>query len=302
MLCSGVLRLSFKLQKKSTILKSLHRVKMRVVRVSDRIEQELEDHLGALTRLGGGFHSRVYLSLSRDSVVKVYRKSTGMHKLEAAHMARAGLGAFVLGTFELEGWDVLVMQRFHGAPLTANNVGAALPNLGKFLRELHGNISGDINQTAIQTRLERFHSTLDAVPERSKLEPLFQAVHKALENTVFNGISGLCHLDLWHANVLFAAPDKVLIVDWAKSNWDDPARDYALLMTGTFDTLEPELAVKYALELATAESESVAARLPAQVALTTLHDLYWFLERDEAAYHSNFAEKLKRALLMLEMA
>lgn len=273
---------------------------MRVVRVSDRIEQELEDHLGALTRLGGGFHSRVYLSESRDSVVKVYRKSTGMHKLEAAHMARAGLGAFVLGTFELEGWDVLVMRRFHGAPLQAVDVVAALPNLGKFLRELHGHMANPINESAIQTRLERFHGTLDAVPERSKLEPLFQTVHNALENSVFDGIAGLCHLDLWHANVLFAAPDNVLIVDWAKSTWDDPARDYALLMTGTFDTLKPEIAVKYALELATAESESVASRLPAQVALTTLHDLYWFLERDRAAYHSNFDEKLKRALLMLE--
>jgi Phosphotransferase enzyme family len=274
---------------------------MRVVRVSDRIEQELEDHLGALTRLGGGFHSRVYLSESRDSVVKVYRKSTGMHKLEAAHMARAGLGAFVLGTFELEGWDVLVMRRFHGAPLQAKDVSAALPNLGKFLRELHGHMENPINQDAIQTRLERFHGTLDTVAERSQLEPLFKAVHAALENSVFDGIAGLCHLDLWHANVLFAAPDNVLIVDWAKSTWDDPARDYALLMTGTFDTLKPEVAVRCALELAKAESESVAARLPVQVALTTLHDLYWFLERDEAAYHNNFEEKLKRALLILEI-
>jgi Phosphotransferase enzyme family len=230
----------------------------------------------------------------------VYRKSTGMHKLEAAHMTRAGLGAFVLGTFELEGWDVLVMRRFHGLPLQADNVAAALPNLGKFLRELHGNILGEINQAAIKARLERFHGTLDAVPERKKLEPLFQTVHTALENSVFEGIASLCHLDLWHANVLFAAPSNVLIVDWAKSTWDDPARDYALLMTGTFDTLEPEMAIKYALELAKAEAESVAARLPAQVALTTLHDLHWFTERDEPAYHSNFDEKLKRALLMLE--
>jgi hypothetical protein len=275
---------------------------MRVVRVSDRIEQELEDHLGALTRLGGGFHSRVYLSQSRDSVVKVYRKSTGMHKLEAAHMTRAGLGAFVLGTFELEGWDVLVMRRFHGSPLQADNVAVALPNLGKFLRELHGQMANSVNQDAIKARLERFHGTLDTVSERKKLEPLFKAVHTALESSVFDGIAGLCHLDLWHANVLFAAPDNVLVVDWAKSTWDDPARDYALLMTGTFDTLEPETAVEYALKLARAESEGVAARLPAQVALTTLHDLHWFLERDEPAYHSNFAEKLKRALLMLEMA
>jgi hypothetical protein len=275
---------------------------MRVVRVSDRIEQELEDHLGALTRLGGGFHSRVYLSQSRDSVVKVYRKSTGMHKLEAAHMARAGLGAFVLGTFELEGWDVLVMRRFQGAPLQADDVAAALPNLGKYLRELHGHMANSIDQNAIKMRLERFHDSLDAVAERSKLEPLFQTVHSALEHSVFEGISGLCHLDLWRANVLFAAPDKVLVVDWAKSTWDDPARDYALLMTGTFDMLEPKIAVKLALDLASAESESVAARLPAQVALTTLHDLHWFTERDKPAYHSNFEEKLKRALLMLEMA
>jgi hypothetical protein len=273
---------------------------MRVVRLSDRIEQELEDHLGALTRLGGGFHSRVYLSESRDSVVKVYRKSTGMHKLEAAHMARAGLGAFVLGTFELEGWDVLVMRRFHGTPLHARDVPAALPNLGKFLRELHHQISDTINQDAIRMRLERFHGTLDLVSERSRLEPLFKAVHTALEGSIFEGIAGLCHLDLWQANVLFAAPDQVLVVDWAKSTWDDPARDYALLMTGTFDMLEPKMAVKLALDLATAESESVAARLPAQVALTTLHDFHWFLERDQAAYHSNFDEKLKRALLMLE--
>ncbi len=274
---------------------------MRVVRVSDRIEQELEDHLGALTRLGGGFHSRVYLSESRDSVVKVYRKSTGMHKLEAAHMVRAGLGAFVLGTFEFEGWDVLVMQRFHGAPLQAKDLVAALPNLGKFLRELHGHRSDAIDQDAIRMRLERFHGTLDSVAERTQLEPLFHVVHHALDHSVFEGISGLCHLDLWHANILFAAPEHVLVVDWAKSTWDDPARDYALLMTGTFDMLEPEIAVKLALELARAESESVAARLPAQVALTTLHDLHWFLGRDQAAYHSNFVEKLTRALLMLEL-
>ena len=273
------------------------------MRVSDRIEQELEEHLGTLKRLGGGFHSRVYLSESRDSVVKVYRnKSTGMHKLEAAHMARAGLAAFVLGTFEFEGWDVLVMQRFHGAPLERKDVTAALPNLGRFLRELHGHLADSIDQQAIQTRLMRFHGTLDGVAERSILEPLFAAVHNALEQGLFEGINGLCHLDLWRANVLFAAPDHVLVVDWAKSTWDDPARDYALLMTGTFDMLEPSQAVKLALELARAESEQVASRLPAQVALTTLHDFHWFLERDTPAYQANFAEKLKRALLMLEVS
>ncbi len=275
---------------------------MRAVRVSDKIEQELEEHLGALVRLGGGFHSRVYLSESRDSVVKVYRKSTGMHKLEAQHMARAGLAAFILGTFEFEGWDVLVMRRFQGAPLEAKDVLTALPNLGKFLRELHGNAVDTIDTNAIQTRLERFHGTLDTAAERDQLEPLFEVVHHALEKQLFEGMNGLCHLDLWRANVLFAAPDQVLVVDWAKSTWDDPARDYALLMTGTFDMLGPEKAVQLALELTKAESENIAARLPAQVALTTLHDLHWFIERDKAAYHSNFAEKLKRALLMLEVS
>ena len=217
-------------------------------------------------------------------------------------MVRAGLAAFVLGTFEFEGWDVLVMRRFQGAPLEAKDVPAALPNLGKFLRQLHGHLSDNIDQTAIQTRIERFHGTLDAVAERSLLEPLFSAVHQALEQGVFEGINGLCHLDLWRANVLFAAPDQVLVVDWAKSTWDDPARDYALLMTGTFDMLGPQEAVRLALELAKAESEQVASRLPAQVALTTLHDLHWFTERDKPAYHSNFDEKLKRALLMLNLA
>jgi aminoglycoside phosphotransferase (APT) family kinase protein len=233
-------------------------------------------------------------------VVKVYRKSTGMHKLEAAHMVRAGLGAFVLGTFEFEGWDVLVMRRFHGAPLEPKDVQTALPKLGAFLRNLHAQVGDTIDGGAIQTRLERFHKSLDLVPERAQLEPLFALIHSTLERQGFEGVSGLCHLDLWRANVLCCPPDQVLVVDWAKSTWDDPARDYALLMTGTFDMLGPQQAVKLAFDLARAESESVAARLAPQVALTTLHDLYWFLERDHAAYHSNFDQKLQRALLTLE--
>jgi Phosphotransferase enzyme family len=275
------------------------------------IEQWLETVYGPVTRLGGGAHSRVFRLMAAgdgfgagERIVKVYRRSDGMNALEAGNMRRAGLGEWVVGTHKpwTDEPEVLVLRYFPGTPITADQVTNCLSQLGAFLRALHQKKSGQpVNLETVQGKLNQFRASLNP-DARSELRPLFHAVQTALKNGMLETQAGLCHLDLWRANVLYGTgPDdegRVLVVDWGRSNWDDPARDYAIFMTGTLDQLPADDAVRIALELA--ESEGVADRFPAYVALQTLHDLHWFLIRDPNTFQTALFEKVPRALMVLE--
>ena len=256
----------------------------------------LETAFGKLTLIGGGYHSRVY-SNNRDQIVKIYKHNTGMHRLEADNMTRAGLADWLIGTYEVAGFEAMVMKRFAGAPVNAQNVLLALPALGEFLRTLHQQKFSAVNTTLIKQKFERFELSLATYPE---LEPIFGVVKRALESGLFEAQSSFCHLDLWSENILFASPNQVRVVDWHKAALDDPARDYALLFTGTLELLPIEEASTAILQLAKLEL-GLIARLAAYVALTTLHDLYWFKEKQPDGFEAAFALKVPRIRWFLEI-
>ena len=268
--------------------------------------QAVEHRFGALTPLGGGYSSRVFMA--GHLVLKVYHAHNGLHELEAANMRRAGLGQWVLETLELarsgltedsklEVADVLVMRRFAGQPITAADIPQALPELGAFLRQLHANRAGNVNLEALGAKLERFDSALTTLPVRSDLEPLFDSVRSALQAGALGVPASLCHLDLWHQNVLFQAPDQVLVVDWHKSAFDDAVRDYALFFSGTLELLPVNDALGLIFDLT--DAEGVTARLAPYVALTTLHDLYWFQTKQRSDFKAALELKLPRALALI---
>jgi aminoglycoside phosphotransferase (APT) family kinase protein len=255
----------------------------------------LEPRFGKLTQIGGGYHSVVYAN-DLDQIVKVYKHNTGMHRLEAQNMARAGLGEWVIETPTVAGQEALVMRRFEGKPVSAETLPAALGAIGVFLRQLHEQRFGQVNTAHIQHKLEKFEQRLQGYPD---LQPLLNLVRHSLETGVLATRSAFCHLDLWFENILFAPPDQVRIVDWHKAGEDDPARDYALLFTGTLELLPIQTATQAILELARFE-DGIFERLPTYVALTTLHDLYWFLEKQPEHFQAAYKLKLPRIMWFLE--
>jgi hypothetical protein len=273
------------------------------------LEPWLETVYGRVERLGGGAHSRVFRLLDEgdgfgpgERIVKVYKRADGMNALEAANMRRAGLARWLIGTSKpwVGAPEILMLRYFPGVPISADQVPGAMPELGAFLRGLHSRRSGRrVDVTVIRHRLEQFRANLLGAnwhPEgHTRLEPLFDRVQRALDGGLFDVAASLCHLDLWQANVLYGN-GRVLVVDWGRSNWDDPARDYAVLMTGTFDQLPASEAVRLSLELT--DAEGISQRLVAHVALQTLSDLDWFVRREPHGFKAALEEKVPRALML----
>jgi hypothetical protein len=257
----------------------------------------LEKRFGKLTQIGGGYHSVVYAD-EHDQIIKVYKHTIGLHQLEAQNMTRAGLGDWVIDTPTVGGQETLVMRRFAGTPINAQTLPNALPALGAFLRQLHTKKSKPVNLQTIWEKLQKFHIRLQPYPA---LEPMLLVVKNALESGTLEVPSSFCHLDLWFENILFAPPDQVRVVDWHKAGEDDPARDYALLFTGTLELLPIEQATAAILELAALE-DTVLERLAAYIALTTLHDLYWFLEKQPERFEAAYELKVPRVTWFLENA
>jgi hypothetical protein len=255
----------------------------------------LEQRFGKLTQIGGGFHSVVYAD-QHDQIIKVYKHTIGLHTLEAQNMTRAGLGDWVIDTPTVGEHQALVMRRFAGQPVSAKTLPNALPALGAFLRQLHTKKSKLVNLQALRLKLEKFQDRLHPYPA---LTPMLALTQKALESGALEVESSFCHLDLWFENILFATPDQVRVVDWHKAGEDDPARDYALLFTGTLELLPIDQATSAILELAALEN-GVLERLPAYVALTTLHDLYWFLEKQSERFEAAYELKVPRVTWFLE--
>jgi hypothetical protein len=265
---------------------------------ADLVARRLEAAYGPVERLGGGFHSRVFAQRGADGgiarVLKVYREANGLHILEAEHMRRAGQDEWLLGTRDIDGLQVLELRYFHGVSLCGVDVRRAVPGLKAFLHRLHHvPATGRIDVPAVVGRAERFHG---ALADRS-LDPLLEAVRSFAASGLLDVPSHLCHLDLWCANILLADDGEVLVLDWGRSAMDDPARDIAILKTGTLDELSPEESEEVALSLAV--SEEVAGRLPAYVALQTLNDLDWYRRHEPHHLATAKDRKLPRALSLL---
>ncbi|WP_233218581.1 phosphotransferase family protein [Deinococcus arcticus] len=252
----------------------------------------LEARYGPLSPMDSGMQSRVYATADGQTVVKVYRNHQGDHRTEAANMRRAGLGHWVVEATEADGVEALVLRRFPGRPLRRPDLPRALGPLRQQLAALHREPAGTVNLSRIHERLRRFRSALAAYP----LGDLFDAVEIPLERGLLSGPAAFCHLDLWHDNLLIH-PERaeVLIIDWTKAAPDDPLRDLALLKTGTLDLLPPDESLQAALTFLPDHAPATLTRYRAYLAMTTLHDLYWFLMNEPYEFEGQRDAKVPRA-------
>lgn len=251
--------------------------------------------LARLTPLGG-FEARVYTD--GELVYKVYQAPEAhLAALEARRMARAGLGRFVVGVEQVDGLGVLITRRFPGRPFAPEAFGpktlAALSHLFLTLHRLPE--PGYVGREELLARLERFAESLFDLPEAL-------ALIKALKREVdlAAGVERrFCHRDAWAGNLLLKEPGEegpeVLLVDWVRSGGDDPARDLALLKTGSLDLLGEAQAREALFRLARLYPLEVRARLAFYVPLTYLHDLHWFRTKHPEGFKEALREKLPRA-------
>jgi Phosphotransferase enzyme family len=268
--------------------------------LEQQIFDTLEQEFGHVQRIGGGFQSRVYAVIGVDGqperIIKVFRESIGLNRLEAFNMVRAGFGDWVLGARNLNGLELLEIRHLPGQPLEAADILKAMPGLTSFLQKLHAHVGFEgVNLAGVRAKLERFRRTLN----QPDFEPLFGLVRNALQLGTLEVEARLCHLDLHSANILMTEDGRVLVVDWTRSDWDDPARDIAIFTTGTLDQIEVETAFELGLQLA--KTEGVQSRFGAYIALQTLNDLHWFRTRNPNGYEHAHAIKLPRALKILEL-
>lgn len=252
---------------------------------------QLEAVYGQLTPIDQGMQSRVYATEDGQTVIKVYRNHKGEHLQEAQNMRRAGLGDWVIDATEADGVEAIIQRRFHGHPLRRDDVLRALPRIRAMLGVLHTAQEGKVNLDKVRVRLRRFRSALAAYP----LEDLFDSVEIPLEHGLLDQPASFCHLDLWHDNILISeTSDDVLIIDWTKAGWDDPLRDIALLKTGTLDLLPADESLSAALSCLPDDEHDTLRRFRAYLALTTLHDLYWFLMNEPYEFEGERDRKLPR--------
>ncbi|WP_337844938.1 phosphotransferase [Thermus sp.] len=251
--------------------------------------------LARLTPLGG-FEARVYGDEAR--VYKVYSpKEKALARLEARNLARAGLGSFVLGVEEVEGHGLLVLRRFPGEPFRPELFGpktlAALSHL--FLRLHRLPELGTVPAEDLLLRLERFE---EALSPHLEAQGLIRALKKEVR-WVAGVEKRFCHRDAWAGNLLLKRPGaeglEVMLVDWARAGGDDPARDLALLKTGSLDLLGEGKAREALFRIARLYPKDVRERLFFYVPLTYLHDLYWFKTKAPEGFEEALREKLPRA-------
>jgi Phosphotransferase enzyme family len=284
-----------------TIIRTVSsRVTANLATLEQQIFETLEQEYGHLQRIGGGFQSRVYAVIDTagqpERIIKVFREAIGLNRLEAFNMVRAGFGDWVLGARNLNGLELLEIRHLPGKPLGAADMLKAIPGMTSFLHKLHAHVGFEgVNLAGVRAKLERFRRTLTE-PDH---EPLFGMVRSALQLGTLEVEARLCHLDLHSANILMTEVGRVFVVDWTRSDWDDPARDLAIFTTGTLDQLEVETAFELGFGLA--KTEGVEARFGAYIALQTLNDLHWFRTRNPSGYEQAHAIKLPRALKILEL-
>ncbi len=261
---------------------------------------ELEERYGRMEPLGTGLEARVFRG--GPWVYKVYRpKERGLAFREARNLARAGFGERVREVAVLEsGHGVLVLRYFPGQPLAPGRFdGRALASLAALVQRLHrlpepGYVDGE----ALSSRLDTFQNALARLPEVA-------AVARRLRERL-DLVAGVPlrfgHADLWAGNVLVAENGQVFVVDWARAGPIDPARDLAILKTGSLDLLGPEAALSALRRIVRRypDPEGVWRRLSFWIPLTYLHDLYWFLTKAPEGFAQAVREKLPLARTLAE--
>ncbi len=256
---------------------------------------ELEARYGPMEALGTGHEARVFKS--GPWVYKVYRpRERELAFKEAKNLARAGFGERVREVAVLEsGHGVLVLRHFPGAPLAPERFdGRALASLAALLLRLHRlPEAGAVEGEALEDRIERFAAALREIPGVLEVARSLKARLPDVAGTPL----AFGHSDLWAGNVLVAEDGQVFVVDWARAGPLDPARDLAILKTGSLDLLGPEAAIAALRRIVRRypEPEATWRRLAFWIPLTYLHDLYWFLTKEPAGLPQAVREKLPRA-------
>ncbi|WP_457636563.1 phosphotransferase family protein [Oceanithermus sp.] len=258
-----------------------------------RIAAELKSDLRPALE---GQEARVYLA--NGHVVKVY----GPHEqhlplLEARNLARAGLGGWVCGLLDgdrLNGYAALILKRFPGRPFAPERFGSrALAGLAGFLLGLHRLPEPGVSDGAeALRRIAQFKESLADLP------PVLEALERLEDEVeVTAGVRNrFTHKDLWAGNVLISDAGRVLVVDWSRAGPGDPARDLAILTTGSLSLLNWDGCLKALKRIVRyyPEPQEVWRRLSFWIPLTFIHDLHWFKTKQPDGLGEALADKLPR--------
>lgn len=267
-----------------------------------------------LTPLVGGAEARIFAG--NGLVFKVYPPETpswqpgGIYaaRLEALNMTKAGLEDWVIEAFPLHGHGILVSRRYPGSSFVPEHFSSrALSCLAQFFVQLHAiREPGVLSRSRLLARLSQFGGTLYDLPKAQQLVGwLWQHVEE-----VAGTPQAFCHRDPHAGNILLKDPDtgtslaearslpEALVVDWVRAQPDDPARDLAILTTGTLVLLGEEKAIMALQSIVRSypEPESLWPRLRFWVPLTYLHDMHWFRTKEPAGFEAAVADKMPKAL------
>ncbi len=254
-----------------------------------------------ITPYGQGSEARTFRGGGK--VFKVFNpKQSNTALREARNMNRAGLGEWVSEHFLLQGYGVLVMREFEGAPMRTLPSERDIAFIGRFFDQLHQSKEpGSTNRDVLEYRLELFQEWLRDVPEAIDLA---KEIAVRLDELVGVPLS-FCHKDPHAGNVLIRAAElgedvlpPALVIDWARAAGEDPARDLAIFKTGSLDQFS-ESDSRRLLRVVLDQHQgrqALAARLGLWVPLTYLHDLYWFKRNEPSGFEAALKEKLPRAV------
>lgn len=276
------------------------------------VKEQLEVRFGmALTPLVDGAEAHTFAG---DGLVfKVFAPATpqtpvwqpsGIYaaRLEALNMTKADLAAWVVEALEIARHGILVTRRYPGHNFQPQNFSdAAISSLAQFFCHLHGIAEqGVVSRSRLEARLEQFGSTLHDLPQAQQLIGLLRGHLDEIAATP----QAFCHRDPHAGNILLKNPGvdgdipAALLVDWVRASPDDPARDLAILTTGTLALLGERKAVEtlHFMVRCYPDGGAVWARLRFWVPLTYLHDMHWFRTKEPQGFEAAVADKMPKAL------
>jgi thiamine kinase len=273
------------------------------------IKRQLEQRYHTpLTPLVSGAEARTFAG---DSLVfKIYspeaawpEQPVGIYaaRLEALNMTKAGLGSWVVEALEIAGHGVFITRRYPGQNFEpARFSPAALESLAGFFRRLHQiKEPGVVSRTRLEDRLGQFGGTLCDLTEACKL---VEALRQHLDE-IAGTPQAFCHRDPHAGNILLKNPGvkgqipEALVVDWVRAQPDDPARDLAILTTGTLDLLGEQAALEALRYIVQGypDAQTLWPRLRFWVPLTYLHDMHWFRTKEPSGFAAAVADKMPKA-------
>lgn len=277
--------------------------------VNLEVKKQLEQHYRTLlTPLASGAEARTFAG---DSLVfKIYppqaawpNQPAGIYaaRLEALNMTKAGLGSWVVEVLEIAGHGVLVTHRYPGQNFHPDRFSqAALEDLAEFFRRLHQiKEPGVVSRTRLEERLAQFGGTLCDLGEACAL---VEALRPHIDE-VAGTPQAFCHRDPHAGNILLknsginSTIPEALVVDWVRAQPDDPARDLAILTTGTLNLLGEQAALEALRYIVRGypDAQTLWPRLRFWVPLTYLHDMHWFRTKEPSGFAAAVADKMPKA-------